>query len=102
MAGVEHVVFVQRNELNRRARTLHIEAHNETFASRVQVTESCSYTVRHRHLAPPGVPGPSCPAAPMLQLRSATDLLSQYKLRVSNTPRDDLKETFFGQRLNPG
>ncbi|XP_073915099.1 SEC14-like protein 5 [Castor canadensis] len=45
MAGVEHVVFVQRNELNRRARTLHIEAHNETFASRVQVTESCSYTV---------------------------------------------------------
>lgn len=45
IAGVEHVVFVQRNVLNWRERTLLIEAHNETFASRVVVNESCSYTV---------------------------------------------------------
>ncbi|XP_070267671.1 SEC14-like protein 5 [Myotis yumanensis] len=45
MAGVEHVVFVQRNVLNWKERTLHIDAHNETFASRVVVRENCSYTV---------------------------------------------------------
>ncbi|CAK7303559.1 SEC14-like protein 5 isoform X1 [Vulpes vulpes] len=45
IAGVEHVVFVQRNVLNWRERTLLIEAHNETFASRVMVNENCSYTV---------------------------------------------------------
>ncbi|XP_029804918.1 SEC14-like protein 5 isoform X2 [Suricata suricatta] len=45
IAGVEHVVFVQRNVLNWRERTLLIEAHNETFANRVVVNESCSYTV---------------------------------------------------------
>ncbi|XP_066131053.1 SEC14-like protein 5 isoform X1 [Saccopteryx bilineata] len=45
IAGVEHVVFVQRNVLNWKERTLHIEAHNETFASRVVVHENCSYTV---------------------------------------------------------
>ncbi|XP_010642438.1 SEC14-like protein 5 [Fukomys damarensis] len=45
VAGVEHVVFVQKNVLNWRERTLHIEAHNETFANRVVVNETCSYTV---------------------------------------------------------
>ncbi|CAK6444720.1 unnamed protein product [Pipistrellus nathusii] len=45
IAGVEHVVFVQRNVLNWKERTLRIEAHNETFASRVVVRENCSYTV---------------------------------------------------------
>ncbi|XP_004864894.1 SEC14-like protein 5 isoform X1 [Heterocephalus glaber] len=45
VAGVEHVVFLQKNVLNWRERTLHIEAHNETFASRVLVNENCSYTV---------------------------------------------------------
>uniref|UniRef100_A0A8D2DMN3 SEC14 like lipid binding 5 n=1 Tax=Sciurus vulgaris TaxID=55149 RepID=A0A8D2DMN3_SCIVU len=45
IAGVEHVVFVQRNVLNWRERTLLIEAHNETFASRVVVEENCSYWV---------------------------------------------------------
>nr|XP_019612027.1 PREDICTED: SEC14-like protein 5 [Rhinolophus sinicus] len=45
IAGVEHVVFLQRNILNWKERTLHIEAHNETFASRVVVKENCSYTV---------------------------------------------------------
>ncbi|XP_051692263.2 SEC14-like protein 5 isoform X2 [Oryctolagus cuniculus] len=45
IAGVEHVVFVQRNVLNWRERSLLIEAHNETFASRVVVQENCSYTV---------------------------------------------------------
>ncbi|XP_040829327.1 SEC14-like protein 5 [Ochotona curzoniae] len=45
IVGVEHVVFVQRNVLNWRERSLLIEAHNETFASRVVVQENCSYTV---------------------------------------------------------
>ncbi|XP_004627849.1 SEC14-like protein 5 [Octodon degus] len=45
VAGVDHVVFLQKNVLNWRERTLHIEAHNETFASRVVVNENCSYTV---------------------------------------------------------
>ncbi|XP_029400465.1 SEC14-like protein 5 isoform X2 [Mus pahari] len=45
IAGVEHVVFIQRNILNWRERTLLIDAHNETFASRVTVKESCRYTV---------------------------------------------------------
>ncbi|KAM6155281.1 SEC14-like protein 5 [Rhynchocyon petersi] len=45
LAGVEHAVFVQRNVLNRKERTLLIDAHNETFAHRVVVRENCSYTV---------------------------------------------------------
>ena len=45
IAGVEHVVFIQRNVLNWRERMLLIDAHNETFASRVTVKESCRYTV---------------------------------------------------------
>lgn len=45
IAGVEHVIFVQRNVLNWRERTLLIDAHNETFASRVTVKENCRYTV---------------------------------------------------------
>ncbi|XP_044534196.1 SEC14-like protein 5 [Gracilinanus agilis] len=45
IAGVEFVIFVQKNVLNRKDRTLLIEAHNETFANRVIVHENCSYTV---------------------------------------------------------
>ncbi|XP_068003377.1 SEC14-like protein 5 isoform X1 [Melanerpes formicivorus] len=45
MAGVEQVVFIQTNTVNWRERTLRIEAHNETFASRVVVLETCSYSV---------------------------------------------------------
>ncbi|XP_076998008.1 SEC14-like protein 5 [Tamandua tetradactyla] len=45
IAGVEHVVFVQRNVLNWKERRLLIEAHNQTFASRVVVNENCSYAV---------------------------------------------------------
>lgn len=46
IAGVEHVFFIQRNTVNWRERTLRIEAHNETFANRVVVRETCSYSVR--------------------------------------------------------
>ncbi|XP_021565942.1 SEC14-like protein 5 [Carlito syrichta] len=49
ISGVEHVVFVQRNVLNWRERTLLIEAHNETFARRVVVNESCRYTVHPKN-----------------------------------------------------
>ncbi|KAM5135775.1 LOW QUALITY PROTEIN: SEC14-like protein 1 [Mantella aurantiaca] len=45
IAGVDYVYFIQKNSLNRRERTLHIEAHNETFASRIVVHEYCCYTV---------------------------------------------------------
>ncbi|XP_061567694.1 SEC14-like protein 1 [Cololabis saira] len=45
IAGVEYLYFRQKNTLNRRDRTLHIEVHNETFSNRVVVSEFCSYTV---------------------------------------------------------
>lgn len=45
IAGVDYVYFVQKNSLNRRERTLHIEAYNETFSNRVIINEHCSYTV---------------------------------------------------------
>ncbi|KAG7459956.1 hypothetical protein MATL_G00216080 [Megalops atlanticus] len=45
IAGVEHVYFIQKNIYNWKDRTLLIEAHNETFASRVTVTETCCYSV---------------------------------------------------------
>ncbi|XP_062381807.1 SEC14-like protein 1 [Sardina pilchardus] len=45
IAGVDYLYFIQKNTLDRRQRTLHIEAHNETFSSRVMVQEHCSYTV---------------------------------------------------------
>ncbi|XP_056263358.1 SEC14-like protein 1 isoform X4 [Pseudoliparis swirei] len=45
IAGVDFLYFLQRNTLNRRDRTLHIEVHNETFSNRVVVSECCNYTV---------------------------------------------------------
>ncbi|KAI8487356.1 hypothetical protein Bbelb_348250 [Branchiostoma belcheri] len=45
IAGVEVVYFIQKNSLDRRERTLKIEAHNESFASRVIVKENCLYSV---------------------------------------------------------
>ncbi|KAA0705263.1 SEC14-like protein 1 [Triplophysa tibetana] len=45
IAGVDYVYFIQKNSLDRRQRTLHIEAYNETFSNRVMVTENCCYTV---------------------------------------------------------
>ncbi|XP_020605467.1 SEC14-like protein 1 isoform X2 [Orbicella faveolata] len=43
--GVEYVYFNQTNCLDRRERTLTITAHNESFSSRVGVTEHCYYSV---------------------------------------------------------
>eukprot|EP00079_Xenopus_tropicalis_P029747 XP_012825399.1 PREDICTED: SEC14-like protein 5 isoform X1 [Xenopus tropicalis] len=45
IAGVEFVYFIQKNTVNWKDRTLLIEAHNETFSSRVLVNETCSYSV---------------------------------------------------------
>lgn len=45
IAGVDHVVFRQVNALDRRNRTLRIDAHNESFANRVIIKESCFYSV---------------------------------------------------------
>lgn len=50
IAGVDYVYFVQKNSLNRRERTLHIEAYNETFSNRVIINEHCSYTVSNNRL----------------------------------------------------
>lgn len=43
--GVEFIFFVQTNTLDRRNRTLHIEAYNESFSSRVTIQENCKYSV---------------------------------------------------------
>ncbi|XP_029456254.1 SEC14-like protein 1 isoform X2 [Rhinatrema bivittatum] len=45
IAGVDYVYFVQKNSLNRQERTLHIDAHNETFSNRVVISEHCCYSV---------------------------------------------------------
>lgn len=45
IVGVDHVYFIQKNSLDRRARTLKIEAHNETFSSRIVINENCNYSV---------------------------------------------------------
>uniref|UniRef100_A0A8C6WGV8 SEC14-like protein 1 n=1 Tax=Neogobius melanostomus TaxID=47308 RepID=A0A8C6WGV8_9GOBI len=45
IAGVDYVYFTQRNTLNRKERTLHIESHNETFSNRVIIHETCCYSV---------------------------------------------------------
>lgn len=49
IAGVDHVVFRQVNALDRRNRTLRIDAHNESFANRVIIKESCFYSVRNQY-----------------------------------------------------
>eukprot|EP01137_Pigoraptor_chileana_P034755 Opistho-2@27774 len=43
--GVDHIFFIQRNTLNRRERTLLIEAWNESFSSKVEINEKCRYKV---------------------------------------------------------
>ncbi|XP_051995931.1 SEC14-like protein 1 [Xyrauchen texanus] len=45
IAGVEYLYFIQKNSLDRRQRTLHIEVYNESFSSKVFVREHCCYTV---------------------------------------------------------
>lgn len=45
IAGVDYVYFIQRNSLDRKERTLHIESHNETFSNRVIIHETCCYSV---------------------------------------------------------
>ncbi|KAI8794138.1 SEC14-like protein 1 isoform X1 [Biomphalaria glabrata] len=45
IAGVDHVIFIQKNHLNRRTRTLDIVAHNESFSSRLTIQEHCHYSV---------------------------------------------------------
>lgn len=41
--GIEVAFFIQINMLDRRARTLNIEAYNETFSSRIHIKERCRY-----------------------------------------------------------
>ena len=48
IAGVDYVYFIQKNSLNSRERTLHIEARNETFSNRVIINEHCCYSVSNR------------------------------------------------------
>ncbi|XP_067128421.1 SEC14-like protein 1 isoform X1 [Centruroides vittatus] len=43
--GVEFVYFIQKNTLDRRERSLKIEAFNESFSSRVVINENCTYSV---------------------------------------------------------
>lgn len=41
--GLDHVFFIQKNYLDMRARSLNIEATNETYASKVEIFERCRY-----------------------------------------------------------
>ncbi|XP_059611478.1 protein real-time isoform X2 [Phlebotomus argentipes] len=43
LIGLDFVFFLQHNSLDMRARTLNIEATNETFASRIEIFERCRY-----------------------------------------------------------
>ena len=45
LMGVEYLLFRQRNTKDLRARTLHIEAWNESFENRVEINEYCVYSV---------------------------------------------------------
>jgi len=49
MAGVDYFYCIQRNTLDRRARTLKIEAWNETFAKRIIINEFCTYFVHEEN-----------------------------------------------------
>lgn len=48
LAGVDYVYFIQVNTLDRLARTLKIEATNESFANRISIKEYCTYYVSGR------------------------------------------------------
>lgn len=41
--GLDHVFFIQNNFLDMRARSLNIEATNETYATKVEIFERCRY-----------------------------------------------------------
>jgi len=45
LMGVDYLLFRQRNTKDLRARTLHIEAWNESFSARVEINEYCVYSV---------------------------------------------------------
>lgn len=45
MSGIDYFHCIQRNTLDRRKRTLVIEAWNESFASRITIKEHCTYYV---------------------------------------------------------
>ncbi|KAL6722822.1 hypothetical protein Aduo_017907 [Ancylostoma duodenale] len=45
IAGVDYVYFTQKNSLDRRKRTLLIEASNISFSSRIIIKENCHYYV---------------------------------------------------------
>ncbi|CAJ0947130.1 unnamed protein product, partial [Mesorhabditis belari] len=45
VAGVDYVYFMQKNSLDRRKRTLFIEATNISFSQRIVVKEDCNYYV---------------------------------------------------------
>lgn len=49
IVGVDHVIFIQKNCLNRRDRTLKIYARNESFSSRILINETCTYTVHEEN-----------------------------------------------------
>ncbi|OQR70149.1 SEC14 protein 1 [Tropilaelaps mercedesae] len=45
LVGVDHLLFIQQNILDRRNRVLKIEAWNESFSGRVSIKEFCTYSV---------------------------------------------------------
>ncbi|XP_028967454.1 SEC14-like protein 1 [Galendromus occidentalis] len=45
IVGVDHMLFIQQNILDRRNKVLKIEAWNESFSGRVSIKEYCTYSV---------------------------------------------------------
>jgi hypothetical protein len=45
IVNVDYVIFLQKNHLDRRQRTLRIDACNESFSSRLTIKEFCHYYV---------------------------------------------------------
>ena len=45
ITGVDHVLFIQKNTLDRRKRVLKIEAWNESFSNHINIHELCFYKV---------------------------------------------------------
>ncbi|RWS27759.1 SEC14-like protein 1 [Leptotrombidium deliense] len=48
ISGIDYFQCVQKNILDRRSRTLKIEAWNESFANRIVIQEYCTYYVSKR------------------------------------------------------
>lgn len=85
--------FVQKNSLNARERTLHIEAHNETFANRVVIKEHCCYTVSAARPSQGPCPRQAPARVPLPPWGAAAVRVGPASLRASARPAPALLTT---------